>query len=224
MQSYLDYVKTLLKLLLGRGVRKSYSQFGEDAIVQALCKRTRGTYLDIGTYHPVLYSNTYALYRRGWRGVVVDPNVSLAPLYALMRPRDTFITAAVGQKEGSGTYYTFSDGAYNTFNAESLEACKKLPWLRYLGSVESRIISLSRIVRENNIEEIDFLTIDVEGNDFEVLQSYDWSVRPRVIAIESGDFNPDAPQENEIYRFLRSKNYRLTGLSGATLLWIESEV
>ena len=223
MHTGIDYLKTVAKLFLGRGVRKSYSQFGEDLIVQSLCKDTHGTYVDVGTYHPVLYSNTYALYKKGWCGLAVDPNVRLKPLYRLLRPRDTFISAGVGL-EGGSTYYMFSDGAYNTFNAESAATYKKLPWLHYLGSVESRILPLSQIVRDNHIQEIGFLNIDVEGNDLSVLQSYDWSVRPKIIAIESSDFNPDTPQKSEIYTLLRSKNYRLVALSGVSLLWIDSSI
>lgn len=221
IRASIEYLKTVAKLFLGRGVRKSYSQFGEDLIVQSLSKDTRGTYIDVGTYHPILYSNTYALYKKGWSGLVVDPNDYLKLLYTLLRPRDTFISAGVGS-EGNSTYHMFSDGAYNTFNAESASAYKKLSWLHYLGSVESRIVSLSRIVHENNVQKIGFLNIDVEGNDLNVLRSYDWSVRPKVIAIESNDFNPDMPQKSEIYMLLRSKNYRLVGLSGVSLLWVDS--
>lgn len=215
------YLKTVAKLCLGRGVQESYSQFGEDLIVQSFCKDTQGTYIDVGTYHPVLYSNTYALYKKGWCGLAVDPNVRLKPLYRLLRPRDTFISAGVGL-EGNHTYYMFSDGAYNTFNAESATAYKKLSWLRYLGSIESRILPLSQIVRVNGIREIGFLNIDVEGNDLNVLRSYDWSVRPKIISIESSDFNPDTPQKSEIYTLLRSKNYRLVALSGVSLIWADS--
>ncbi|MFA6279090.1 MAG: FkbM family methyltransferase [Candidatus Paceibacterota bacterium] len=217
----LEYLKTKAKLCLGYGVHKSYSQFGEDIILQSFIKETIGTYIDVGTYHPVLYSNTYALYKKGWRGLVIDPNSSLEPLYGLLRPRDTFIAAGVGA-ENTGQYHMFSDGAYNTFNTENVGAYKRISRLKYFGSVERAIIPLSKIVHNHGVKEIGFLNIDVEGNDLQVLQSYDWSIRPKIIAIESSDFNPDAPQENEIYRLLRSKKYRLAGLSSVSLLWVDN--
>ena len=75
-----DFAKTLLKLVLGRGTFRSYSQFGEDALVNSLFRNKKyGIYVDVGAYHPILYSNTYALYRRGWRGFAIDPNPSLPP-------------------------------------------------------------------------------------------------------------------------------------------------
>jgi len=224
MQILLEYLKTILKLLLGRGVVKSYSQFGEDVMMQSLCKDSHGTYVDVGAYHPVLYSNTYALYKKGWHGLVIDPNSLLKPLYALLRPQDMFIHSGVGLEEGSGTYHRFSDGAYNTFNSGTAEASKKLQRIRFLGSEECNILPLSRIVRDADLAEIGFLNIDAEGSDLSVLHSYDWSVRPRIISIESGEFNPDTPQKSEIYQFLRSKNYRLVGFSGVSLLWADSTI
>lgn len=221
MYIFIEYLKTIAKLCLGYGVQKSYSQFGEDAIVQSLCKRSCGFYVDVGTYHPVLYSNTYALYKKGWHGLAIDPNVSLKPLYRLFRSRDTFISAGVGSGEEE-MYYMFSDGAYNTFNIENANACKKLKWLRYLGSIKLPILSLSRIVQEHEIKEIGLLNIDVEGNDMEVLQSYNWSVRPNIIIIESSEFNVIEPDKSEIYRFLHNKKYRLTGFSGVSLIWSDN--
>ncbi len=218
---FFKYIKTIIKLAVGNGVQKSYSQFGEDVIVRSLCKNKKGVYIDVGTYHPVLYSNTYALYKNGWSGLVIDPNIGLKPLYALLRPRDTFIPVGVGS-ENISTYHRFNDGAYNTFNNEVADKCKKLNWLHYLGGTKCKIRSLSYIIKEYNIRNIDFLNIDVEGNDMNVLESYDWSVRPRFISIESSDFNPDTPHKNKLYKFLRNKSYDLVGLSGVSLVWADS--
>ena len=87
MNNFLEVLKTTLKLLLRRSVISSYSQFGEDAVLQHLLKKSTGTFVDIGAYHPVLYSNTYAFYRRGWSGIVIDPNPRFKKLYRLFRPR-----------------------------------------------------------------------------------------------------------------------------------------
>ncbi len=219
MNSFIfKYIKTIIKLCIGSGVQKSYSQFGEDVMMHSLCKDKKGFYVDIGTYDPVLYSNTYALYKRGWSGLVIDPNIGLKSLYTLLRPRDTFVSLGIGS-ENVGTYHRFNDGAYNTFNDEVAQKYKKLNWLHYIGSVECKITSLSSLITVYKIQKIDFLNIDVEGNDMNVLQSYDWSVRPRFISVESSDFNPNTPHENKLYKFLYSKNYKLVGLSGVSLIW-----
>lgn len=214
-----DSLKTLAKLVVGRGVRVSYSQFGEDAVIQAIfAKHSSGVYLDIGAYHPVLYSNTYALYKHGWHGIAVDPNRRIGNLYRVIRSRDTFVEAAVGA-DSAGEYYMFTDGAYNTFDPAVAEERKKLSWLKLTSSYSVQFKTMTEIVMECGITQIDFLNIDVEGKDFEVLNTYDWKVVPRVIAIEDATFTVDQPQASKIYNFLKNKNYKLEAVCGITLIW-----
>ncbi|TSA43994.1 FkbM family methyltransferase [bacterium] len=214
------YLRAKLKLALNKGVSKSYGHQGEDAVLQAMLKWVKkGVYVDVGAYHPTLYSNTYAFYKKGWRGLVIDPNVDMQPLYALIRPRDTFMHVAVSAMPEEKKYYMFEDGAYNTFDEQR---AKEWQELRNLNLKDVRTVSfkpLSQIVHEQNIEHIDFLNIDVEGMDFEVLKTHDFSIPTRVIAIEDETFNPDKPHENQIYTYLHGKGYDLSGLVGLTLLF-----
>lgn len=213
-------VMTAAKLVLRRGVVTSYSQRGEDVIAAAQLRGVRGVYVDVGAYHPVLYSNTYALYRRGWHGIVIDPNATLYPLYRVFRPRDQFAVCGVGETEAEQTYYTFSDGAYNTFDAESAEALQASPRApRLLGTHTVPISPLSTVLKKYNVTHIDLLNIDTEGFDYTVIKSHDWSIRPRVIIIEDHNFNPDQPHNSDVYSFLHGKQYRLAGLSGETLIF-----
>lgn len=213
-----DYLKAVAKLLLGRGVRKSYGQFGEDAVIQALIKKAKGTYVDVGAYHPTLYSNTYALYRRGWHGVTIDPNKDMIRLHTLIRPRDTSIHTAIGES-GVGTYYRYSDGAFNTLSTADSEERKKNSYLKLLGTDEVTFQSLGDILKEQKISEIDFLNIDVEGKDFEVLQSHDWSIPTHVIAVEDDGFKIQNASVCKTYSLLSEKGYELIGLAGVTLIW-----
>ena len=220
-QSVLQTAKTAVKLLLGRGVYKSYGQTGEDAVALALLRDVvRGTYLDIGAYHPVLYSNTYAFYRRGWSGIAIDPNVTMRPLWSLFRPRDQFVHAGVATNSGTKTFFMFNDGAYNTFDEHEAANRKKDKNLCFVGERQIAVVPLSAILAQYGISKIDFISVDVEGMDLAVLQSHDWSVPPRVIAVESVTFNPDAPYETAVYRYLRERGYRLGGMTAYTLLFV----
>ena len=89
-----------------RSCRVSYVQFGEDLFLTSLLgyERTEGTYVDIGCYHPVDYSNTYIFYQRGWSGLAIDANPDWKPEWQKFRPRDKFINAAIGLSEGSMHY------------------------------------------------------------------------------------------------------------------------
>lgn len=219
MQFVKDAAKTALKLLLGRGSFRSFSQFGEDAIVRTQFRgRNEGIYVDVGAYHPTLYSNTYALYRRGWSGIAVDPNGAMRPLFRLFRPRDSFVCAAVDAEPADRLYRSYVDGAYNTFSDEQakvLAARSILP--RSTSSLPVR--PLRELLAPFELKRIDFMNIDVEGMDEAVLESHDWNIRPRVLAVEIHGFDPDAPQESGTYRFLREKGYALIGIAGLTVLF-----
>lgn len=214
-----EVLKTVAKLVLGRGSMRSYSQFGEDAVLGALFRsQVHGTYVDIGAYHPTLYSNTYALYTKGWQGLVIDPNTRMTPLYRVFRPRDTFVSAAVGKEKGEGTYYAYADGAYNTLSKEQVAITSRRgihPKREYMIPIQL----LDTLVEECKASQIDFMNIDIEGLDLEVLKAYSFSKRPRVIAIEDHSFSSLRPQESTTVSFLLSKGYDLYAHTGLTLIF-----
>lgn len=215
-----EVLKTTLKLLLGRGSMRSYSQFGEDAVLGALFRKQKsGFYVDIGCYHPILYSNTYALYTKGWRGLAIDPNKQMENLFRLFRPRDSFVCAAIGEKMGTGTYYAYRDPAYNSLSRERVEELSNIHGMQSTHQYDIPIEPLQDIFKSQGVTRIDFLTIDIEGFDFEVLRGYDWSIRPKVIAVEDHHFDAFVPTESPLVAFLKDKNYRLSAYTGVTLIF-----
>jgi len=198
---YISLFKTALKLILRKGVYSSYAQFGEDLIIRPFTQAKTGFYVDVGCYHPILYSNTYRLYRAGWHGIVIDPNTKSKRAFKLFRPRDKFVQAGVGIKD-TKTYFEFDDGAYNTFSPEHAESYKKRA--RLISSHEVNLRPLSEILE--GVKSIDVLSIDVEGLDLEVLKTHDWQVFPRIILIE-------AKPGSETCNFLVEKGYVLVGLT-----------
>jgi FkbM family methyltransferase len=216
-----NLLKTYAKLFMGRGTFVSYAQNGEDAVVYALLRSLyRGTYVDVGAYHPTLYSNTYALYKKGWKGIVIDANADWAPLYKALRPRDIFASAGIGATPGVQTYYTFDDGAYNTFDTKEADELKQKAYPAFRGERQVEVKPLSEILAAHSVTAVDFLSIDIEGLDMEALATYNWSMPPRVIAIESHVFNPDAPELDPAYALLRQKGYLLRGMAAYTLIFV----
>lgn len=193
--------KTLVKLILRKGMRTSYSQFGEDLIIRPFVPKGKGIYVDVGCYHPILYSNTYRLYRKGWSGIVVDPNIGVKKLFSVFRPRDRFVCAAVGIG-GEKDYFVFSDGAYNTLDSELADAYKSRT--HFIGTHKISLRPLSDICA--GMDRIDLLNVDVEGLDLEVLETHDWVIKPRVIIVEA---RPDSP----VAKFLAEKGYVLVGFT-----------
>src|SRR3989344_1342298 len=161
----------------------TYAQFGEDVLLAKLFADTpHGRYVDVGAHHPKRYSNTYLLYKKGWYGVNIDPNPHTIELFSKARPQDTNLCCGVGQA-GVLTYYRFSDPAVNTFVAAEAEKWKQKKFLTFLGTTKVEIKPLSALVQGP----VDLLTIDAEGMDLEVLQSYDWKEYPSVVIVEGED-------------------------------------
>ena len=208
----MSIIKSILKLLLRRGVYTSYAQSGEDLVIRPFISKQKGVYVDVGCYHPILYSNTYRLYKSGWSGIVVDPNPKLKLLFSLFRPRDTFYNTAIGES-GEGEYFMFSDGAYNTLDKENAKEYEKRTTL--IQKVRVPIKPLAEICKD--IDHIDLMSVDVEGFDLQVLSTHDWSKPPRVIIVE-------APSHSPVAAFLEGKGYTLVGLTHLNAIFILANV
>jgi Methyltransferase FkbM domain len=153
----------------------SYSQGGEDlALLNIFNGRTKGSYIDIGAHHPSRFSVTRMLYDLGWSGVNIDANKDLIANFQKSRPRDTNICAAVGSLN-QYELHIFTEPAISTTN---------LIWRDKFISAENIVlktalvdgVSLREIFDRHFLSrDIDLLTIDIEGTDFDALISGDFS-------------------------------------------------
>src|SRR4051812_39740676 len=86
--------------------RRWYSQEGEDILLSKLLHDvSRGSFVDVGCHHPQRFSNTYHFYRRGWRGINIDPLPGTRRRFAWARPGDVTLEVAIGAIESTATYY-----------------------------------------------------------------------------------------------------------------------
>ena len=116
--------KTLLKYLPIHYFKSytSYSQDGEDMILKALYenkKNYKGFFVDVGAHHPVRYSNTYYFYKKGWRGINVEPTPTAMRSFNLLRRRDINLNLGVASKKDVLVFYCFDEPALNTFSKEA---------------------------------------------------------------------------------------------------------
>lgn len=222
------YISRLLhtRNMLGNRGRISYSQFGEDLVLGKLLKKSKGFYVDVGAYHPKHFSNTYLLYQKGWRGINIDPNPETIRLFNRYRKDDNNIQTGIGARNEPLVYYTFSHSNWNTFSEERAMAWKQKREVNFLGTLTVPCRPLTKLLREQTRKdvEIDLLNIDAEGMDLEVLQSSDWEAyRPTVIVIESAAFDPDVPNSDKIYSFLKNKSYTLYAFMGTSLVFVKKK-
>lgn len=162
----------------------SYAQFGEDIVLwRALGADGPGRYVDVGAFHPTADSVTRTFYERGWRGINIDPDAAAVDLFEVQRPDDINLAVAAGSHEGETTFYESSVPGWSTTDASAgaqLDAGGNL-----LARTVVSVRRLSSILDEHGIGEVDFLKIDAEGSEVEVLSGLDLSRhRPRVVVLE----------------------------------------
>lgn len=205
----------IIRLPLGRSVRLSYGYTGEDRLIESLLKpliTQNGFYVEVGSNEPRFISNTFLLYRRGWRGICIDPNEALIQKHHRIRPRDRAVCAFVAHESQDLEFIQFSNNVLST--ADPLYIPQYLAeGQQMLGTRQVRPRSLTDILlSEQAPARFDLLAIDAEEFDFSVLQSLDFTrFHPRLIMVEAEDFDPVQPQQHVIVEFLRAKGYVLQG-------------
>lgn len=167
----------------------TFSQSGEDRIIDfflGIAGLPNATYLDIGSSHPIFGNNTYLLYRRGLKGICVDPSPGLAELYQAYRPRDLFLPyALVPGLEEEISMHLFEESTLNTASADH---ARQYEGFGFEKGREARVpaINLESLCLQHGLSSPDVLCLDVEGLDLEVLASADLTqVRPKLICIEA---------------------------------------
>mgnify|MGYP001470108796 FL=1 len=179
---------------------------GEDLIISDLTKNIKnGFYVDAGCYHPLHLSNTYLLYKRSWTGINIDISEFSIKLFNYLRPNDVNINSAVSNTEKEISFY------YQKKLSQLSTIKKAISNERMQGNIKEKKIKslkLNSILNQSKFKnrQIDFLNIDVEGADFEVLKSLDFTIyEPKIICIEIMEKNIF---ESEIYNFLKDLNYK----------------
>ena len=194
-------------------VNRSWSQEGEDMILRRLFeKKKTGFYIDVGAHHPKRFSNTYFFYRMGWNGINIDAMPGSMKEFEKYRSRDINIELGVAKQEGILNYYIFNDPALNTFSASLVEKRKSSENNYYVKKIiKIKVKPLHEIFACNlNGQKIDFLNIDVEGFDLNVLQSNNWSkYRPRFVLAEILGGRLHNIDKQELVQFMRKQGYEV---------------
>jgi FkbM family methyltransferase len=209
------------------GVR-SYAQGGEDVAAHFLFDylgHRNITYLDIGAYDPILINNTYFFYRRGHRGVLVEPNVAMCQKLRAVRPEDVTLEAGIGvTAEREADYYVMTEPSWNTFSREEAEHQTRATQgkVRIERVIKMPLLNINDVIAEHLRSAPSFLSIDAEGLHLAILQSLDYRrFRPLVICVETL-VSGTRQTIREIPEFLATQGYVPRGGSLANTLFVDS--
>ena len=170
------------------------SQFGEDKFLYNLFEKNyNGKYLDVGCFHPTKHNNTSLFYKNGWQGINIDLNPLTIDLFNFMRPNDTNINTAISSEESEKTLFFLSENnTQNTLSENQLLFLKKHHNLRDDEIIKKKIKTrrLDNILEENNFHNIDFMNLDVEGHELEVLKTINFKkTKLKYVCIEMINHN-----------------------------------
>jgi FkbM family methyltransferase len=197
-----------------------YSQTGEDAIIFQYFGKVKGTYLDIGSGRPIWYSNTYFLYKKGWRGICIDPISKNIFHSRIARPRDVNILAAIADTASEAVFFEFDPPEYSTFN---LETAIKLQaaGVKLKNQKKLRLTTIGDLTLNFPTDKPLLVNIDTEGFEFEIVKSiFDLDLNPDMILVEEHD--SPILNASTIGEFLKSKNFYLLAYTGFTSIYVQN--
>jgi len=217
--------KKLLKLLhnyLSKFLYKktSYSQDGEDVLLSSFYenrKNYKGFFVDVGAHHPYKLSNTAIFYKKGWHGINIEPTPTLFKSFKKHRKRDINLNIGISNSNEILTFCVFDEPALNSFNIKFSEERNQKGKYKLIDKIQIQTRKLEDVFEQYcKNQKIDFLTIDVEGFDFEVVKSNNWQkFRPEFVLVEHV-FNAAKLNEDEIYKFMCEQNYILVSRTQRT--------
>lgn len=204
--------------------RKSYSQEGEDLILWVLLRERinrPGFYVDIGAHHPCRFSNTCIFYKKGWYGINVDATPGSMRQFKRLRRRDINLEYGISCEEGEMTFFIFDEPALNTFSEELAREYQE-KGRKLIGKHTVATRTLASLLNEYMPAgtEIDFMSIDVEGHELQVLRSNDWRrYRPYILLVESLNIELTRLTDSELYKYLTSLEYEWIAKTFNTLFF-----
>lgn len=203
----------------------SYAQRYEDIhLLRCFGDQVTGFYIDIGAGHPVYDNVSFAFYLQGWSGVTVEPNPWLGQLSEAVRPRDRRIQSLVGASPCEAIYYLVEDfhGLSTTIERHARAALSK--YGKRSQAMRVPVTTLRALCEQHAPGAIDFLKIDVEGAEHDVLAGGDWRrFRPKVVVLEALAPVTLAPAWQAWEPLLTDQDYRFALFDGLNRYYVADE-
>lgn len=196
------------------------AQFAEDRLLaKYFARKEHGFFVEVGAYNGTDFSNSYYFEKIGWRGILIEPDPDMAECCRQSRPNSTIVECAVVSKD-SPTEVSFDV-------IDGWKALSSLSFIPQFGSntmppelIPRRITvaakTLDQILADCKVGTIDFITIDVEGQEWGVLQGFTidrW--QPQIVIIERHTARP----ERKILDYMHQGHYQYIRTTGGINDW-----
>ena len=210
--------------------KSSWAQQGEDLIVDFLfscyIKKQKVKYLDIGANAPKWLSNTYYFYLKNefGGGILVEPNPQLSEKLIQERPQDTVLNCGVGIEESVLPFYFMDADTLNSFSMQAVQDAMNAGH-KLLGYIDVKVIPIAWIFEQYG--KMDFISIDVEGLDFEILKAIDYDTyAPYVICIETAEYGVFAKRKDmdDMVGFMKAKGYCVCADNYINTIFVKQDI
>jgi FkbM family methyltransferase len=201
----------------------SYAQNHEDVLLdRAFARGKPGFYIDVGANEPVTDSVTKHFYDLGWRGINVEPAQRPYELLAAARDRDINLNIGLSNKEGELEFFEFPVAAASTFDPGQAQRNEDTGLPAERRTVPT--LTLAQLCERYVTGPIDFLSVDVESHEREVLEGGDWArFRPRIVLVESTRPNTTIPSHERWEGILLDAGYAFAFFDGLNRYYVAGE-
>ena len=186
-----------------------FSQYGEDLILWEFFRgKVDGFFVDVGANHPTALSNTWFFEQRGWRGILVEPIPERAGQLRAARPASRVVETALGAPEqrGQAVFKLAEEDVLSGLNPSARVKCS--------GEITVRVVTLDDVLNESGNPRVDFVSIDVEGTELEVLRGFDLARhQPKVLLVEDHWRQP-------VHQHLCAHGYKIVRRTGCNSWYV----
>lgn len=233
--SKLDWIRYRLagrmRRRLGEAGRVSYSQCGEDMIARFVfdaLKLATPSYIDIGAHHPSYLNNTFGFYQAGSRGVNIEPDPDLFARFPAERPLDANLNIGIGDAAGELDFFVMSARTLNTFSAEEARSASDKGRATIERTLKLPVRPVADVLAERFADAApDFLSLDVEGLDLQILKAWDFSRwRPKLACVETIVYGGERGegQRDDIAELLQDNGYFSYAHTHVNTLFVDKAV
>lgn len=215
--------------------QRSYAQAGEDAVILFILENLhvnvqKASYLDLGANHAKTLSNTYALYEKGMRGVLLEANPELIPELKLNRSEDMIVHRCLALKSGRPvTFYVLSGDGLSTPDKNMVQqVMAENPQIRIVKEIEVDTITIRELMEQYFVQAPVVLNIDLEGMEYEILKQIDFArMRPLIIVVEMIAYSTmiNAGKRNQqILKYMEENHYVEYAFTGINSVFVDQFV
>lgn len=203
----------------------SYCANLEDVMVNRALPQAGGFYVDVGAHEPKSGSVTWALYERGWSGIVIEPMEHLCVRFKELRPRDISLCIALGGQKGEAPFYVLDEGGGHSTMVEGIARQLQKDMNARVSERRVPVRTLADVLDEyTQGRPIDLLKIDAEGAEAEILSGAQLGkYRPKLIIIEVMKPFQQIDASQQSTRILEGHGYLLGYEDGLNKFFVAEE-